>query len=63
MRTHPLNIAHLVSGLVLLGIAGIWALGASNLVDVEARWLVPLVLLVAGTVGLAAAVVRPRERR
>jgi hypothetical protein len=54
-KTHPLNVGYLVVGLVFLGIAGSWALHASGAVDTpDARWLVPAVLLFAGTVGLVA---------
>lgn len=55
MKTHPLNVSHLVIGLVFLGIAGSWALRASDLVGPDAvRWLLPLTLIVAGAVGLVA---------
>jgi hypothetical protein len=39
MRTHPVNVAHLVFGLVFLGVAGCWALSASGAVEVDPRWL------------------------
>lgn len=55
MKTHPLNVSYLVVGLVFLGIAGSWALRASNVIDASAiRWLLPLTLVVAGIVGLVA---------
>ena len=54
-KTHPLNVSYLVVGLVFLGVAGSWALRSSGVVDTgDTRWLVPTVLLVAGTVGLVA---------
>ncbi|CAN5636877.1 hypothetical protein BH10ACT10_BH10ACT10_27250 [soil metagenome] len=54
-QTHPLNVGYLVVGLVFLGIAGSWALHSSGAVDTgDARWMVPAVLLLAGTVGLVA---------
>ncbi len=54
-KTHPLHVGYLVVGLVFLGIAGSWALHSSGAVDTpDARWLVPAVLLFAGTVGLVA---------
>jgi hypothetical protein len=53
--THPLNVSYLVVGLVFLGIAGSWALRAAGLVDAGAvRWLLPLVLVASGVVGLLA---------
>ncbi|MEO5708965.1 MAG: hypothetical protein ABIQ59_04000 [Nocardioidaceae bacterium] len=54
-QTHPLNVGYLVVGLVFLGIAGSWALHTSGAVDTgDARWMVPAVLLLAGTLGLVA---------
>ena len=42
-------------GLVFLGISGAWALHAAGVVDnADVRWLVPLVLVGAGLVGLVA---------
>jgi hypothetical protein len=53
--THPLNVSYLVVGLVFLGISGSWALRTAGLVDNrDVGWLLPLVLVVAGAVGLAA---------
>ena len=54
-HTHPVNVSYLVVGLVFLGIAGSWSLGASGVVDSgDSRWLVPLVLVGAGVAGLVA---------
>jgi hypothetical protein len=57
MRTpisHPLNVTYLVVGLVFLGIAGSWALRTSGAVDTrQLGWLLPLILVAAGAVGLA----------
>jgi hypothetical protein len=53
--THPLNVSYLVVGLVFLGISGSWALRAAGLVDAgDVRWLLPLVLVASGVVGLLA---------
>jgi hypothetical protein len=55
MKTHPLSVSYLVMGLVFLGAAGSWALRESGVIDLgEARWLLPLTLIVAGVIGLAA---------
>jgi hypothetical protein len=54
-RTHPLNVSYLVVGLVFLGIAGSWALRVAGVVAAtDVRWLLPLVLVAAGVVGLVA---------
>ncbi|MGN6252827.1 MAG: hypothetical protein ACTHNS_13515 [Marmoricola sp.] len=50
------KVAHLVLGLVLLGIAGIWALDAAGLASwTVSRYLAPAVLVVAGLAGLAVS--------
>ncbi len=55
MKTHPLNVGYLVIGLVFLGLAGSWWLHQIGAVGLdEIRWLLPLVLVVAGAVGLVA---------
>jgi hypothetical protein len=53
--THPLNVSYLVVGLVFIGIAGSWALRVTGVVDAaDVRWLLPLVLVASGVVGLVA---------
>jgi hypothetical protein len=53
--THPLNVSYLVVGLVFLGLSGSWALHTAGIVDNrDVGWLLPLVLVTAGTVGLVA---------
>lgn len=63
MSTRPVSITHLVLGLVLLGIAGSWALRESGVIDPDGmRWVLPVVLLVAGGAGLAASLGRAVTR-
>ena len=51
----PVNVSYLVVGLIFLGISGSWALQASGAVDTaQVQWLLPLVLVGAGIVGLVA---------
>lgn len=64
MKTHPLNVSYLVIGLVFLGISGTWALREADLIDAaDIGWLVPVSLVVAGGVGLVAAVAKSLTRR
>jgi hypothetical protein len=64
MKTHPLNVSYLVVGLVFLGIAGSWGLHEIGVVDLAGvRWLLPLTLVVAGVVGLAAFTFRSLSHR
>jgi hypothetical protein len=54
-NARPLNVSYLVVGLIFLGIAGSWALHASGAVDTgDVQWLMPLVLVGAGVIGLVA---------
>ena len=60
---HPVNIGHLVMGLALLGIVGIWALVQGDVVTGDdVRWLMPIPWVVAGIVGLAATAVTGSRR-
>ena len=61
--THPLNVSYLVVGLVFLGLAGSWALRVTGIIDAEdVRWLLPLVLVASGLVGLAAFAAKSLSR-
>ena len=63
-NTRPLNVSYLVMGLVFLGISGTWALVVSGAVDIDwTGYLLPLTLVAAGAVGLAASAVRGLGRR
>lgn len=61
---HSVKVPHLVFGLLFLGVAGIWALGASDVISGEhLAVLGPAVLIIAGVVGLAASLANGRNRR
>jgi len=63
MKTHPLNVTYLVIGLVFLGISGSWALRQAGVIDTaDVNWLGPVALIVAGGVGLVAAVAKSLKR-
>jgi hypothetical protein len=58
-----LKIPHLVFGLLFLGVAAIWALGASDLISGERLTvLAPAVLVTAGVIGLAASLASGRNQ-
>ena len=60
---HPVNIGHLVMGLALLGIVGIWALVQGDVVTGDdVRWLMPIPWVVAGIVGLVATAITGSRR-
>jgi hypothetical protein len=53
--THPLNVSYLVVGLVFLGLSGSWALRTAGIIgNRDVGWLLPVILVSAGVVGLAA---------
>ncbi|TIC84323.1 hypothetical protein [Nocardioides sp. GY 10127] len=61
---HPVHVAHLVMGLVLAGLAAVWALVQADLVHGgDLRWLLPLPWVVAGSAGLLVAVLGGRRRQ
>jgi hypothetical protein len=59
----PVNVGYLVVGLVFLGIAGVWALRQTGVVDShQLGWLLPLTLVAAGAIGLVAIAARSLTR-
>ena len=63
MSTRPVSIPHLVFGLIFLGAAGLWAIGAGTDADTsDPAVLAPAVLLGAGVIGLVGIVVNARRR-
>jgi len=60
----PIKVAHLVFGCFFLGVAALWALTESgNLTWKGTSYLVPLTLLLAGAIGLAASLIGNTGRR
>ncbi|MGH3413999.1 MAG: hypothetical protein ACRDPH_13060 [Marmoricola sp.] len=58
------KVAHLVLGLFFLGLILVWGLGVHDLVQPgDVPVLLPLVLIVAGAIGLAAALVTASRHR
>jgi len=61
--TRPLSIAHLVFGLIFLGAAALWAVGAATGADApDLALMVPIILIGAGVIGLVGVVVNARRR-
>lgn len=60
--THPVNVLHLVFGLIFLGVAASWALQASDVIDTDANWFLPVVLIAAGVGGLVPVAVNAFRR-
>jgi len=58
---HDTDIVSLVAGLLFLGVVGSWALEEVNVLPGSRGWLLPLVLVAAGLIGLVSA--RPGRRR
>lgn len=61
---HPVHVAHLVTGVVLLGIVVVWGLHQTGLVGGDdVRWLLPVPWVLAGGAGLLATTLSARRRR
>jgi hypothetical protein len=54
---HPLNVSHLVIGLVLLGISGVWAADQAGWIT-DSTYVLPVLLIGAGAIGLLAFTLR-----
>jgi hypothetical protein len=60
---HPVNVGHLVMGIALALLVGVWALWQSGTVEnADVRWLMPIPWVAAGIVGLAASAVTGGRR-
>ncbi|HEX2175746.1 MAG TPA: hypothetical protein VHG70_07525 [Nocardioidaceae bacterium] len=63
-QRHPLEIGPLVFGLVFLGIVAAWALFELDVVSgASAAWILPVVLIVAGALGVVLAATKPQRTR
>ena len=54
---HPLNVSHLVVGLVLLGISGQWTADHAGWTNGN-NYVLPVMLVAAGVIGLVAFALR-----
>jgi len=54
---HPLNVSHLVIGLVLLGVSGLWAADQAGWIS-DYTYVTPVLLVAAGAIGLLAFALR-----
>lgn len=60
---HPVNILHLVMGVIFLGAVTIWGLIQAEVASTEdLRWLVPLPWVIAGAAGLLVITLSGRRR-
>jgi hypothetical protein len=64
MNTRPVSIAHLVFGLIFLGAAIVWAIGAATDADApDLAVAAPAILIGAGAIGLVGIVLNARNAR
>lgn len=61
MRRHPLDLFSLLSGLLIVGFAAAYFLGAFTEYRLDARLAFPLLLVGLGVAGLAGALVAQRR--
>jgi len=63
-QRHPLEITPLVFGLVFLGTVAAWSLFELDVVSrSDAGWILPIVLIGAGALGVLLAATKPRRSR
>lgn len=62
MRKSP-AIAYLVIGLLFVALSTSWLLTETGVLDTDDRWVVPVVLLGAGLIGLIASLAKNLGRR
>jgi hypothetical protein len=59
VQRHDLDVLALVGGLLFSGLGVLFALDAADSLDVQARWIWPILLIGLGIGGLVAS--RPRS--
>lgn len=60
---HPINVGHLVMGIALLGLVGVWAaVEADAISGGDIRWLLPVPWVLGGLAGLLAIALGSRRR-
>ncbi|MGL5825256.1 MAG: hypothetical protein ACRCYU_10640 [Nocardioides sp.] len=61
--THPVNVLHLVMGVVFLGLVTIWGLFENEIASTDdLRWLIPLPWVIAGAASLIVLTMSGRRR-
>ena len=61
---HRLKVPHLVFGLLFLGLAGVWALVVTDVINEDRLPVIaPALLIGAGVIGLVASLASARNRR
>jgi hypothetical protein len=61
MRRHALDVVSLVAGLVFIAIAIVGLSDWSWNFSLDARWILPVVLIGVGLIGLSAVLSRSRD--
>ena len=61
MRKHPVDVFSLVCGLVFVAIASAYIAGAYTTLHIDARLVVPALLVGLGVAGLSAAILAQRR--
>ena len=59
---HPLNVTHLVIGLFVLGVSGLWAADQAGWIS-DSTYVLPVLLVGTGVIGLIAFALRGVGRR
>lgn len=60
MKRHSTDLVSLVGGVIFLGVVGTWALGEADLLSGFRGWLLPVLLIGVGLIGLIG--LRPRRQ-